>query len=148
MLITIRKLKLIPLQEAEIKMPTYWVEFDSSLTSGQITLHSNTHPSELLAGKEISVETNQERIEGFRVLPKDIQELCQLTPLTQLGDYEVIGQVKAITFIDNAQEFIIDIWVNSCWFTITSDDAERDKVSEGDWVKFRAIGVSFWDEHL
>lgn len=147
MIITIRKLEAIPASKGEIRTPSYWVEFDSPLTSGQATLYSNASPNELLSAEKINVEIDQERVEEFQVLANSAEGFCQLTRLTQSGDYEITGQVKMITRLDNDCE-VLDIWVGPGWFVLTSDEIGASQVVENDWVKFKASGVSFWDEHI
>lgn len=146
MLIMVQKIQPISPQTIE-RPPEYWIEFSCQIASGHAILYSRAVPDELCSGELIGVEIEYKTIEGFCVLIDYFQAEPQLRPLVKPGDYEVIGQVMIVTKFEN-EEILIGVGIGVGWFMLTLDEIGTYKVSEGDWVRFKVIGLTFWDEHL
>ena len=145
MIITIKKIDIAQEPERKNGLNSYWVEFESELSSGQALLYSRTAIQTLLSGRPISVETSQYNTHDFQVLPKSNQSYVgKLIPLSTSTDYEVTGQV-AIIYEDGA--FFVDVEPGRCSFALILDKIAPASVEKDDWVTFKVFGLELWDEH-
>jgi len=140
----VRRIDITPTPDHARGAYRYGVEFESTFTSGRALLHSYATPDRLLAGRDISVETSQDRIADFRVLLDQDQSIGQFAPLATACDYEVTGRV---VFLDQ-EVFDVEVGPGGCLFTIGFDEITPITVNKGDWVTFNLMGLTLWDEHL
>jgi hypothetical protein len=146
MIITVKKIGIMQESEPKNDLNSYWVEFESELTSGQALLYSRAAADTFFSGRQISVEMSQRDIHDFHVVPKSIQaHLGKLVPLSTPSDYEVTGRV-AIIYEDGA--FFVDIEPGRCSFALTLDKITPISVEKDDWVTFKVLGLELWDEHF
>ena len=149
MMIAIRSINSIrSLELAPKDIHRYWIEFDSALVSGEATLYSRKNAKTLMLNRTISVETEQDSIEYFKKLPNYYPTHYLLLSQAKPGNFAAMGQVNSvIRFGKNMEQAIIDIFIGPCRFSLTNEDIADNNLNKGDWVQFKIIGLSFWDEH-
>ncbi|MDD4889614.1 MAG: hypothetical protein PHU85_06755 [Phycisphaerae bacterium] len=120
----------------------YRGHFRCPLTVGAaVIVPCSNREDALRPGARISVETDQESISEFRVLPSRSQP--KMTPLANPGDYEIVGEVSAV-FDDG----VAHIEVEGFSFVLGSNDAAGAALRTGQCVGFKLHQLSLWDENI
>ena len=94
--------------------------------------------SNLVAGNDICVESDQDSIRDFTVLTES--STFRLSPLPSLGDYDAIGQVEV-----NSEDEVFYIDIQGFSFILDVIDTEGLIPKSGDWVAFTISGLRLYD---
>jgi hypothetical protein len=115
--------------------------FRSPLVSGvAIFVPYSGRQEELVGGKTIWVETGQESVSNFMVVPSD--DVPRIEALSEPGDYAVVG--TTVTNIGDAQ---FDIVVGeNLYFAVDNDETGGIVPKVGQRVSFTIHGLSLWGE--
>ena len=120
----------------------YWGKFACTMVSGTaiIVPYSNREDS-LVPGASLSVETSQEGVANFEILP--YQRDHSIIPLEKAGDYRVIGTVD---LSGDDEVFYID--AGGFTFTVDIDETKGIIPQKGDTVQFNLHSLTLWDENI
>jgi hypothetical protein len=124
---------------------------DASGRLGPLTVLSTIGPAAHLVDgdRRLSVETSQQRIEGFRKLGPTEENRPSMRATAVPGDFLVVGRVANVTLGDDGQALVVDIDAGGWPFAVTVEDVGNGllaAIEPGDRVQFEAIGLSLWDE--
>jgi hypothetical protein len=120
----------------------YRGRFRSTLVSGAAIFVPYTgREDKLLGGNTISVETGQESVSDFMVVPSDVEP--QIEALSKPGDYTIVG-----TTVLNTGDQVFDVEVGGFLFTADNEETGGIVPKVGQRVSFTIHGLSLWDEGI
>jgi len=118
----------------------YRGRFACRVVSGEVIfVPYSAREDRLVPGKHISVETDQESVSGFRVLPPDTEPQMEATahPL----DYRISGVVAM-----NTNDEVFHIGVDGFSFVVDAEETGGVIAKLGERVGFVVHGLSLWDD--
>ena len=129
-----------------MRLPSFPVQFHSSLFSGQAMFVPASGDWKHCLGQSFEVEIDQEKVTGFKVLETSSLLAPLITAITETGDFQVFGTVIVVASIAEPDgEQIITVKAGDAHFTFPKSELQISRLSEGDAVAFTVHEMSLWD---